>query len=72
MLNAVIDSVSPVGITPASETIASHGTVNTGVAANCSVNTEAWTFMDPTGTNFTFIGHADGTLLGPLLGPQAT
>jgi hypothetical protein len=60
MLNAVIDSVSPAGVTPASGIIASYGTVNSGVGANCSSNTATWTFTDPTNTNFTFIGHADG------------
>jgi len=70
-LNAVIDAISGTTVTLASGSgagnssgiIASYGTVaQTGSTQlqNCTTPT-TWSFNDPGGTSFNFVGHADGT-----------
>ncbi len=59
---AIIDSVSLAGVTPASGTIATYGTVAPN-SADCGT-TQSWVFTNPTDANFTFTGHADGTTAG--------
>lgn len=59
--DAVIDSVSPTGISPSSGTIASYGPAAPN-AADC-LSFQVWTFTDPTDTNFSFTGHAEGCSL---------
>ena len=59
-LNAVIDSVSLAGVTPSSGGIASYGDVAPGTA-DCAT-TRTWPFTDPTDADFSFQGHAEGTV----------
>jgi hypothetical protein len=60
-LQAIIDSTTPATVSAVGAPYV-YGTV----AAQTSSATQVWSFNDPSNVNFTFIGHADGTVASPI------